>query len=180
MTLVLIVSPEIKNNGFCLTCIISCIFLIWTCNKGISFYWWIICFDQASQYPLSLFFASLSDFANLLTVLPSRKLDSDFGFFLLILWQASRRSVGILYPSLSKMTTTFSSKASAFTSLGIPIMYAHSCLEYCAFNQYWFSILTSLLDRRVLTCFVKDILACNLEKDSLYSRISTSTLLFTF
>ena len=174
MTLVLIVSPEIKNNGFYLTCVISCIFLISTCNQGISFY-----FYQSSQYPLSLFFASLSDFANLLTVLPSRKLDSDFGFFLLILWQASRRSVGILYPSLSKMTTTFSSKASAFTSLGIPIMYAHSRLEYCAFDQHWFSILTSLLDRRVLTCFVKDILACNLEKDSLYSRISTSTLLFT-
>ena len=101
------------------------------------------------------------------------------GFFLLILWQSSRRSVGILDPILSKMTTFFSSKASAFTWLGIPIMYAHSRLEYCAFNQHWFSILTSLLDRRVLICFVKDILACNLEKDSLYWRISTRTLLFT-
>ena len=79
MTLVLIVPPGIKNNGFCLTCVMSGIFLISTCNKGISFYWWIICFDQASQYPLSLFFASLSDFANLLAVLPSQKLDSDFG-----------------------------------------------------------------------------------------------------
>ena len=74
MTLVLIVSPEIKNNGFYLTCVISCIFLISTCNQGISFY-----FYQSSQYPLSLFFASLSDFANLLAVLPSQKLDSDFG-----------------------------------------------------------------------------------------------------
>ena len=101
------------------------------------------------------------------------------GFFLVVLWQASVCSVGILHPSFSKMATTFSSKASASTSLGIPTMSRNSRLEYYAFNQQWRSILTSLLDTRVLTCFVKDTSACNLEKDSLNLRISTSTLLLT-
>ena len=157
----------------------SGIFLISTCNKGISFYWWIICFDQASQYPLSLFFASLSDFANLLAVLRSRKLDSDFGVLFTDPVASFKAFSRDITSQPLKNDYFFSSKASAFTWLGIPIMYAHSRLEYCAFNQHWFSILTSLLDRRVLICFVKDILACNLEKDSLYWRISTRTLLFT-
>ena len=97
-------------------------------------------------------------------------------FFLLILWQASMCSVKILHPSFSKMFTTFSSKASASTSLGMPTMSRHSHLEYCAFNQQWRSILTSLLDRKILTCFVTDTSACNLEKHSFNLCISTSTL----
>ena len=101
------------------------------------------------------------------------------GLFLLILWQASMRSVGILHPSFSKMATTFPSKASAFTSLAMPTMSRHSHLEYCAFNQHWRSILTKLLDRRVLTCFVTDTSTINLEKVSFNLCISTSTLLFT-
>lgn len=36
------------------------LFLISACNMGRSFYWWITCFHQTSQYPPSLFFASLS------------------------------------------------------------------------------------------------------------------------
>ena len=98
------------------------------------------------------------------------------GFFLLILWEVSVRSVGILHPSFSNMATTFSSKVSASTSLGMP---RHSCLEYFAFNQHWRSVLTNWLDRRVLTYFVTDTSTSNLEKDSFNSRISTSTLLFT-
>ena len=86
-------------------------------------------------------------------------------FFLLIMWQASMHSVGILHPSFSKMGTTFSSKAPAPTSLGMPTMFWHSRLEYCAFNQHWCSIVTNQLDRRVLTYFVTDTSACNLEKD---------------
>ena len=35
----------------------------------------------------------------------------------------------------------------------------------CAFNQHWCSIVTNQLDRRVLTYFVTDTSACNLEKD---------------
>ena len=60
LTLILIVSPEIKKNyGFWLNRVISCFLPISPCNMGISFYWWITCFDQASQYPPSLFFATL-------------------------------------------------------------------------------------------------------------------------
>ena len=101
------------------------------------------------------------------------------GFFLLILWQASMLSVRILHPSFSKMATTFSSKASASTSLAMPTMSRHSHLEYCAFNQHCRSILTKLLDRRVLTCFVTDTSTINLEKVLFNLCISTSTLLFT-
>ena len=64
------------------------------------------------------------------------------------------RPVRILHPSFSKMVITFYFKASASTSLGMPTISRHSRLEYCAFNQHWRFILTSLLDRRVLTCFV--------------------------
>ena len=99
------------------------------------------------------------------SLLTCENLTMTVGFFLLILWQASMRSVRILHPSFSKMATTFSSKASASTSLGILTMSRHFRLEYCAFNQHWRSILTSLLDRIVLTCFVTDTSACNLEKD---------------
>ena len=86
-------------------------------------------------------------------------------FFLLTLRQTSMRSVGVLQPGFSKMATTFSSEASASTSLGRPTMSSHSGLEYCAFNQRWISIVTSLLDRRILTCFVTGASACNLEKN---------------
>ena len=86
-------------------------------------------------------------------------------FFLLTLRQTSMRSVGVLQPGFSKMATTFSSEASSSTSLGRPTMSSHSRLEYCAFNQHWTSIVTSLLDRRILTCFVTGASACNLEKN---------------
>ena len=101
------------------------------------------------------------------------------GFFLLILWHASMRSVGMLRPSFWKMATTFSSKGSASTSLEMPTVCRHSRLECCAFNQHWHPILTSWLDRRVLTYFITDTSASNLEKDSVNLRISTNTLLFT-
>ena len=126
---------------------------------------------------LHLSFSQLSfDIPNLLAVLSSWKLDNDF---LLILWQTSMRSVGILHPSFSKMASTFSSKASASASLGMPTISRHSRLEYCVFNQHWRSMLTGLFDRRVFTCFVADTSACNLEKDYFNLRNSTSTLLFT-
>ena len=86
-------------------------------------------------------------------------------FLLLTLRQTSMRSVGVLQPGFSKMATTFSSEASSSTSLGRPTMSSHSRLEYCAFNQHWTSIVTSLLDRRILTCFVTGASACNLEKN---------------
>ena len=86
-------------------------------------------------------------------------------FLLLTLRQTSVRSVGVLQPGFSKMATTFSSEASSSTSLGRPTMSSHSRLEYCAFNQHWTSIVTSLLDRRILTCFVTGASACNLEKN---------------
>ena len=86
-------------------------------------------------------------------------------FLLLTLRQTSIRSVGVLQPGFSKMATTFSSEASSSTSLGRPTMSSHSRLEYCAFNQHWTSIVTSLLDRRILTCFVTGASACNLEKN---------------
>ena len=86
-------------------------------------------------------------------------------FLLLTLRQTSMRSVGVLQPGFSKMATTFSSEASSSTSLGRPTMSSHSRLEYCAFNQRWISIVTSLLDRRILTCFVTGASACNLEKN---------------
>ena len=86
-------------------------------------------------------------------------------FLLLTLRQTSMRSVGVLQPGFSKMATTFSSEASSSASLGRPTMSSHSRLEYCAFNQHWTSIVTSLLDRRILTCFVTGASACNLEKN---------------
>ena len=86
-------------------------------------------------------------------------------FLLLTLRQTSMRSIGVLQPGFSKMATTFSSEASSSTSLGRPTMSSHSRLEYCAFNQHWTSIVTSLLDRRILTCFVTGASACNLEKN---------------
>ena len=86
-------------------------------------------------------------------------------FLLLTLRQTSMRSVGVLQPGFSKIATTFSSEASSSTSLGRPTMSSHSRLEYCAFNQHWTSIVTSLLDRRILTCFVTGASACNLEKN---------------
>ena len=86
-------------------------------------------------------------------------------FLLLTLRQTSMRSVGVLQPGFSKMATTFSSEASSSTSLGRPTMSSHSRLEYCAFKQHWTSIVTSLLDRRILTCFVTGASACNLEKN---------------
>ena len=86
-------------------------------------------------------------------------------FLLLTLRQTSMSSVGVLQPGFSKMATTFSSEASSSTSLGRPTMSSHSRLEYCAFNQHWTSIVTSLLDRRILTCFVTGASACNLEKN---------------
>ena len=49
-----------KHYGFCFSCVISCFLSKLPCNMGINFYWWITCFDQASQYPPFLFFASLS------------------------------------------------------------------------------------------------------------------------
>ena len=58
-------------------------------------------------------------------------------------------------------------------------MSRHYRLEYCAFNQHWRSILTSLLGRRVLICFVRDTWASKLKKDSFNLRISTSALLLT-
>ena len=85
------------------------------------------------------------------------------------LWDSFYWSCGIfriLHPSFSKMVTTFSYKASACTSLGIPTVSRHSSLEYCAFNQHWRSILRNLLARRVWTCFTTNTSACNLEKDS--------------
>ena len=96
------------------------------------------------------------------------------GFFLLILWQDSMRSVGILHTSLSKMATTFSSKASTSTSLEMITIPRHSRLEYCAFNQHWCSIVTSLLNRIVLTCFVTNTSVCDLEKDSFNQSINQS------
>ena len=51
------------------------------------------------------------------------------GFFLLILWQASVSSVGILYPSFLTMATTVSSKASVSTSLEMPTMSRHVHLQ---------------------------------------------------
>ena len=86
-------------------------------------------------------------------------------FLLLTLRQTSMRSVGVLQPGFSKMATTFSSEASSSTSLGRPTMSSHSRLEYCAFNQHLIFIVTSLLDRRILTCFVTGASACNLEKN---------------
>ena len=86
-------------------------------------------------------------------------------FLLLTLRQTSMRSVGVLQPGFSKIATTFSSEASSSTSLGRPTMSSHSRLEYCAFNQHWTSIVTSLLDRRILTCFVTGASAYNLEKN---------------
>ena len=135
---------------------------------GISFYWWITCFDQASQHPPFLFFTNLSWYPK-----PAKLQCIHSG------WQASMRSVGILHPSPSEMVTTFSYKTSASTSLKVSTIARHSCLDYCAFNQHWGSILTSLPDRRVLTYFVTDTSACNLEKDSFNLRISTTTFLFT-
>ena len=157
----------------------SGIFLISTFDKGISFYWWIICFDQASQYPLSLFFASLSDFANLLAVLRSRKRDSDFG----VLFTDPVASFKAFSRNITsrplKNDYLFLLKSICFHLTGNTYYVCPSSTGILCVYQHWFSILTSLLDRRVLICFVKDILACNLEKDSLYWRISTRTLLFT-
>ena len=102
------------------------------------------------------------------------------GFYLLTLWQDSMRSVGVLHPCLSKMATTLSSNASAYTSLRMPTISRNFYLECYAFNQHWHSILTGLLDRRVLACFVTDSWVCNLKKNSFNLRISTRTLLVTF
>ena len=49
--------------------------------------------------------------------------------FVLTLWQASVQLEVILQPNFSKMITTFSSKTSALTSLGMAIMSRHSHLE---------------------------------------------------
>ena len=104
-------------------------------------------------------------------------------FFLLILWQASICSVGILYPSFSKMAANFSSKASAPTSLGMPTMSRHSHLEYC--DRLIKPALTFYTDKTAwqeginMICHGYFSLYCNLEKDSFNLRISTSTLLLT-
>ena len=58
LTLILIVLPEIKKLWFLSK--LSCFLRISPGNMGISFYRWITCFDQSSQYPPSSFFASLS------------------------------------------------------------------------------------------------------------------------
>ena len=132
---------------------------------GISFWWWMTCFDQASQYPSSLFFESLSWH---LKPAVGRSFTKTWqwlwGSFYWSCCSFSAFSWNIT-SQLLKMATNFSSKASYSTSLGMPTMSRYYRLESCAFNQYWRSILTSLLDRRVLTCFHADTSASNLEKD---------------
>ena len=59
------------------------------------------------------------------------------------------------------------------------------CLDILIWNTVCLTstdafLLTSLLDRRVLTCFVTDNLACNFEKVLLSLLISTSTYLSLF
>ena len=45
---------------FCINCLISCFLPISPCNMGMSFNWRITCFEQAIQFPPSLFFANIS------------------------------------------------------------------------------------------------------------------------
>ena len=165
-----------KNYGFCLNCVIAYFLPISPCNTGINFQWWTTCFDQASQYPSSLFFASLSW---------HRKL-ADSPFFEKTwqwLWGSFYWSCGKLQCVQSGYYIQASWKWLPLSSPKHLLPFAYYVLafnlEYCAFNQHWHSVLTSQLDRRVLTCFVTDTSACNLEKDSFNLHISTSTLLFT-
>ena len=146
------------------------------CNMGIGVYWWITCFDQASQYPPSLFFASLSWHPK----------PASSPFFVKIwqwLWDSFYWSCGKFQCVHLGYYIPASQKWLPLSPPKHLLPFHWECLlcrlEYCAYNQHWGSILTSLLDRRVLTCFVMDTLAYNLEKDSFNLHISTSTLLFT-
>ena len=125
LTLILIVSLEIKNYRFCLNCVISC------------------------------FFASLSRHSKPAGS-SSRKLDNNCEVHFTDPVASFNALSRILHPSFSKWLPFFSSKASTSTSLEMSTMCRHSRLKYCAFNQHWRSIPTSLLDRSVLTCFVTD------------------------
>ena len=149
---------------FACNCVISCFLPLWPYNIGRRFYWWIT-FDQTSQYAPSLYFARLSWHPKPIGSPSFAKTWQWLCGSFYCLRQTSMRSVGVLQPGFSKMATTFSSEASSSTSLGRPTMSSHSRLEYCAFNQHWTSIVTSLLDRRILTCFVTGASACNLEKN---------------
>ena len=138
----------------------------------------IICFDQASQNPVSLYFASLSWHPKPAgTPSFAKTSQMSVGFFLLILCVNFNDFSWDISSQLLKNGNHFLSKASTSTSLKMSTVSKHYCLEYCAFNHNWRSILTN--DRRVLTCFVTDSSACNLGKDSFNLCVSTSTYLST-
>ena len=150
---------------FAYNCVISCFLPIWPYNIGRSFYWWTT-FDQTSQYAPSLYFARLSWHPKP-TGSPSFTKTWQWlcGSFY---WPCGKlQCVQSVYynPHSQKWLPLSPPKASASTSLGRPTMSSHSRLEYCAFNQHLISIVTSLLDRRILTCFVTGASACNLEKN---------------
>ena len=143
---------------------------------GISFYCYITCFDQASQYPPSSFFASLSWHPK-----PARNPDPNLGCGVLFTDPVASFNAFIrdITSQLLKNDYHFLLQSICFQFTRNVYISKHSRLEYCAFYQHWRSILTSLLDSRILVCFVTDNSACNLEKDSFNLRISTSTFLFT-
>ena len=171
----LILSPEKKPHRFCLNYVMSCFLPTSPCNMGIIFSWWVNLFwSDKPIFPIFIFCKSFLTSQTCWQSFLHENLTMAVGFFLLILWQASMRSVGILHASLSKVATTFSSEASTSTSLEMITMSRYSRLEYRAFNQHCRSILTSLLNRIVLTCFVTNTSVCDLEKDSFNQSINQS------